>query len=76
MQIVSKTQHGSDIGDVENKIPDISGLTTTATFTMKPAEIENIIPDTSKFNNTQDLNRLTKENNTRMTKASNSLATK
>ena len=35
------------IGDVENKIPDISGLATTAVLNTKIGEVENESPDVS-----------------------------
>ena len=35
------------IGDVDKKIPDVSGWVTTTGFNSKIAEVKNKIPDTS-----------------------------
>ena len=39
-KFVSKTQYGSEVGDLKLKIPDISGLLQTSTFNSKITEIE------------------------------------
>ena len=38
-----------EIGEVENKIPDVSGLVTTAVLNTKIGEVENKIPDHAKY---------------------------
>ena len=43
------------VGDVENKIPDISGLVTTTVLNTKTGEVENKIPDTSGLVTTNNL---------------------
>ena len=47
-------------GKVENKIPDISGLATTAILNIIIGEIENQIPDTSELATTVLFNILVK----------------
>ena len=42
-----KQYSNKKIRDVENKIPDISGLVTTAALDTKIGEVENKIPDVS-----------------------------
>ena len=44
------------MGDVENKLPEISGLVTIAVLDTKNDEFENKIQDTSKLVNTTLLN--------------------
>ena len=44
------------------KIPDTSGLVTTTVLNTKIGEVENKIPDNSKYIITQELNKLTAEN--------------
>ena len=41
-----------DIGEVENKIPDVSGLVITAVLNTKIGEVENKIPDHAKYTDT------------------------
>ena len=48
------------IGKVENKIPEISVLATTAILNINIREIENQIPDTSELGTTVLLNILVK----------------
>ena len=44
------------MGDVENRLPEISGLVTIAVLDTKNGEFENKIQDTSKLVNTTLLN--------------------
>ena len=44
------------------KISDISGLVTTTVLNAKISEVENKIPDNSKYITTQEFNKLTAEN--------------
>ena len=45
-----------NIGEVENKIPDVSGLVTTAVLNTNIGEVENKIPDISALATTAVLN--------------------
>ena len=45
-----------NIGEVENKIHDVSGLVTTAVLNTKIGEVENKIPDTSRLATTAFIN--------------------
>ena len=45
--LVRKTEINKKIAEIENKIPNITRLFTTAVFNAKVTDIENIIPDTS-----------------------------
>ena len=47
------------INEVENKIPDISGLVTTNVLNSKISEVENKIPNHAKYISTQEFNKLT-----------------
>ena len=45
------------IGDVDKKIPDVSGFVTATVLNTKISEVENKIPDTSSSaSNSTDLN--------------------
>ena len=63
--------------ETENKIPHITNLAYEAVLNTEATKIENKIPDTSHFINTQELNRLKKISlDVRMEKAEKSLASK
>ena len=47
--LVATTILNIKIGEVENKIPDVSGLVTTAVLNTKIGEVENKIPDHAKY---------------------------
>ena len=47
--LVTTTILDIDIGEVENKIPDVSGLVITAVLNTKIGEVENKIPDHAKY---------------------------
>ena len=49
------------IGDVDQKIPDISALVTTIVLNTKISEVENRTPANSKYVTTQQFNELTGE---------------
>ena len=42
------------ISEVENKIPDTSGLVNTTVFNTKITEVENKIPDNSRYITTKE----------------------
>ena len=44
------------------KIPDTSGSVTKTVLNTKISEVENKIPDNSKYNTTQEFNKLTVQN--------------
>ena len=46
----------------ENKIPNTSNLVTKIVLNTKISEVENKIPDYSKYTTTQEFNQLTAEN--------------
>ena len=46
---MTATVLNTKIGDVENEIPNVSGLATTAPLNTKIGEVENKIPDVSKL---------------------------
>ena len=63
--------------ETENKILHITNLAYKAALNTEATKIENKIPDTSRFINTQELNRLKKISlDVRMEKAEKSLASK
>ena len=47
--LVTTTILNIEIGEVENKIPDVSGLVITAVLNTKIGEVENKIPDHAKY---------------------------
>ena len=47
--LVTTTILNIQIGEVENKIPDVSGLVITAVLNTKIGEVENKIPDHAKY---------------------------
>ena len=47
--LVTTTIFNIEIGEVENKIPVVSGLVTTAVLNAKISEVENKIPDHAKY---------------------------
>ena len=59
---MTTTVLNSKISEVENKIPDTSGLVTTTVLNTKISEVENKISDSSKYITTQEFNKLTTEN--------------
>ena len=46
-----------EIIEVENKLPDVSGLVTTTAFNTKIAEVENEISDYAKYITTFEFNK-------------------
>ena len=57
---VTTTVINTKIIEIENKILEITNLATKAALNIKATGIENEIPDTSHFINTQAFNRLKK----------------
>ena len=49
------------ISEVENKIPDTSGLVTATVLNTKISEVENKIPNHDKYITTPEFNKLTAE---------------
>ena len=47
--MVKKIDFNSKISEVENKIPDVSSLTTKTNFNAKVTEIESKIPDVTSL---------------------------
>ena len=62
MVLVTTTVLNTKICEVENKIPDTSGLETTIALNTKIIEVENKIPNHAKYITTQRFNKLTAEN--------------
>ena len=54
--LAKKTDLNTKTAEIEDKI----SLATSSAFNAKPTEIENKVPDTSHFINTQEFNKLTK----------------
>ena len=50
------------ISEVENKIPNTSSLTTTTVLNTKLGEVEKKNLDHTKYNSTQEFNKLTGKN--------------
>ena len=48
--------------DVDQKIPDTSGLVTTAVLNTKISEVESKVPDHAKYITTQAFKKFTAEN--------------
>ena len=48
-----------NLGDVDKKIPDVSGLVTATVLNTKIGEFENKIPDHAEYITTQEFNKLT-----------------
>ena len=59
------------IGEVENKIPNVSGLVTKTLLNTKTSEVENKIPNHDKYITTPEFNKLTTENFTARLKQAN-----
>ena len=49
MVLLKKTNYNTKITELENKIPDISGLVKKTNYNTKITELENKIPDISNF---------------------------
>ena len=52
----------TNINEVDNKIPDTSGLVTTTVLSTKITEVTNEIPNHAKYITTSEFNKLTIEN--------------
>ena len=52
----------TNVSEVENKIPDTSGLVTTTVLNTNIREVEDKIPDHAKYITTQEFNKLTAGN--------------
>ena len=59
------------IGDVNNKIPDASGLVTIPVLNTKINEVENKIPNHDKYITTPEFNKLPAENFTAVLEQAN-----
>ena len=59
------------IGEVENKIPNVSGLVTKTLLNTKTSEVENKISNHDKYITTPEFNKLTTENFTARLKQAN-----
>ena len=72
---VTTTVINTKIIEIENKILEITNLATKAALNIKATGIENEIPDTSHFINTQAFNRLKtkKKTDARMKEAEKNL---
>ena len=62
------------IFEVENKIPNTSGLMTTTVLNTKIIEVENKIPNHGKYITTPEFNKSTAENFTARLKQANLVA--
>ena len=49
MVLLKKTNYNTKITELENKIPDTSGLVKKTNYNTKITELENKIPDISNF---------------------------
>ena len=58
---MTTTVSNAKISEVENKIPDTSGLVATTVLNTKIREVENKIPNNSKYITTQEFNKLTQK---------------
>ena len=59
---MTTTVLNTKISEVENKIPEASGLVTTTVFNTKIGEVENKIPDHAEYITTPEFNKWTAEN--------------
>ena len=58
---MTTTVLNTKISEVENTIPDTSGLATTTVLKTKISEVENEIPNHDKYITTPEFNKLTAE---------------
>ena len=68
---MTTTVLNTKISEVENKIPNTSGLVTTTVLNTKISEVENKIPNHDKYITTPEFNKLTAENFAARLKQSN-----
>ena len=59
---MTTTVLNTKISEVENKIPDTSGLVTTTVLNTKISGAQNKIPNLDKYVTTPEFNKLTAEN--------------
>ena len=65
---MTKTVLNTKISEIENKVPDTSGLVTNTLLNTKIGEVEKNIPDHAKYITTSEFNKLTAENFTARSK--------